>query len=141
MSHEDDRASAESNRIGAESNRIGAESARVTAGEVREGEYQSRESTRRKREWGQLGAYLLFVIFGLVGFWEMQRVDQNFCEAGTENREAVRNLTMAISSLGVDLVTEGKAFSELSPQERDAVQRFRAFERKQLALLELPICP
>lgn len=93
-----------------------------------------------KRQWGQLGAYLLIVVMAMVGFYEMGKVDDKFCQSGQENREAIRNLTIAISALGQDLIRDDQPLNELDAEDREALRAFRTFEADQVALLEPPVC-
>lgn len=96
-------------------------------------------ATHRRRGWssGPLIAYVLIVAVGVVGFFQFGQVQNDLCTEAAQNRTAIRNLTIGVTSLGTELVKDDPP---LNGEERAAIARLREFQETQLALLDVPIC-
>lgn len=86
----------------------------------------------------QILAYVLIVIVGALGFYGQGRTQDQLCEESYENRQATRAQATAIRQLGEELVTQGE--DTITPDQREALDDFEAFERRQLRALDLPVC-
>lgn len=106
-------------------------------------------SVARRYAIAQLLAYLLIVAVAVLGFSTFERRQEalareqailsaqeaRICETARINRASLRNLTIAITMLGEDLVLDGKPRSSADPEERLSLARLEAFRITQLATL------
>ncbi len=137
---ESDRQAAETNRIGAEGNRISAETDRIAAESARSETAYKLAGSRRRKDVGQVFAYLLIVIVATFGFYQSNQVDERVCTVAAENRGSLRSLVIALDALGKSLITGGKPESELDASQVASLKQFEAFTKAQLELLEYPVC-
>ena len=99
---------------------------------------QKHKAHRRIALW-QLAAYVLIVSISLIGWWRIEKEADARCTAGEANREALRNIVVAIEMLGTDLVTGGE--NPTTPEQEETLKQFADFREEQLALLDGPVCP
>lgn len=96
----------------------------------------------------QLGAYLLIVVTGLIGFTALDReADKrindrevqiaNLCDQAQINRDALRTQAKSTADLGRNLVSRNPTPETLE----DALAIIDAFEKKQLEFLDPIDCP
>lgn len=101
-------------------------------------EYDPR--VRRRIYYAETLAYILIVTIAVAGFVSADRQRQGVCHAVYDNRQAVRDLTVAIKHLGRDLVLGDPPAGSITPDQRETLRQFSQFEREQLQELDLPIC-
>lgn len=102
----------------------------------------------------QLGAYLLIIIVGVVGFWKMgqnqddiiatqeqQQADR--CLSGFEVRAAQRANINAVYALAVTLVEPQKGEPEPTPEQQAGIDRYLATAKdfRDKALAKVPPTP
>lgn len=93
----------------------------------------------RKRIYrAELGAYLLIVTIGIIGFWQNEKTQDRLCDNVQANREVTAELVTSIYRLGVGLVTDGD--KTLTPEQVDSIHQFEAFRDERLATLEEEPC-
>lgn len=103
---------------------------------------------RKKRDLSQFGAYVLIVLLALFGFIKLESEQQRIgdvardqCRHAFENREALRDVTIAISQLGLGLIDSGSADSDQVAREAQR-KKLEAFQRDELTKIPpLPPCP
>ena len=100
--------------------------------------HQKHRAHRRIAYW-QFAAYLLIISISLLGWRQIEQEADARCESGEANREALRNIVLAIEALGTDLVTQGT--NPTTPEQEETLEEFADFREEQLALLEGPVCP
>jgi hypothetical protein len=96
--------------------------------------------SRFSRGLAQVGAYLLILAVAVLGLQVERHNDQQLCESGKDNRHALRNLAVAVDSLGRTLVLEGKPRSKASAEEAAALAALDDFRERQVHLLNEPVC-
>lgn len=93
-----------------------------------------------RRAWGQLLAYVLILIVALFGFLELSEHNKHICDTARDNRNASRNIVIAVDELGRALVDDGKPHDQLTPEEQHAIEIIEDFREDQLDLLKEPVC-
>lgn len=89
-------------------------------------------------QFSQLIAYLLLVGMMIYVWSGQEQDDRQICETIRDNRNATRNVVVAIYDLGEDLVIgEG---DEVTPQQQATLARFELFRDQQLETLDGPVC-
>lgn len=97
--------------------------------------------TVRSSEWhrnvalAQLCAYLLIIAVAVLAFRDSNAQQDDICSAAAENREATRNLVIAIYTLGAQLVIQDGDDKPPTPGQQRALDQFAEFRDTQLALL------
>lgn len=94
---------------------------------------------RANRDWPQLVAFLFIGALGVVGFAYVQgeqerlaRVVDFQCEQAEERRGQIRDLTIAVGSLGRDLTNSGSQQGDPNPRREALIERLEKFEIEQL---------
>lgn len=102
-------------------------------------------STNRRIAAWQLGAYLLIVVIGVLGFSaiantqdDIQETQNEQCVDSQENRQAIRDLTTGIKNLGIGFI-DGPP-TEWTAREKAFAQYMQDFEDEQLEKLPIPSC-
>jgi hypothetical protein len=90
----------------------------------------------------QLLAYLLIVAIALVGFWQVDRSNEQMCDFADDNRTAIRTTIEGVASLGEQLVRGPHLDKDvpLDPSRQEQLDRIAEFQRSQLELLDQPPC-
>jgi hypothetical protein len=114
------------------------EEARLARADELEKLVREKERTHKKIGAAQLVAYLLIVIVSVFAWQKSTSQDHHICRSAEANRQAVRNVVIAIEQLGTELVTDDG--TPPTPEQQVALDRFKKFKEDQLALLELPAC-
>lgn len=99
----------------------------------------------RSNEWhrnvaaAQLVAYLMIITIAVLGFARFQQTQEDICRQAQANRQATRNLVVAIDALGQQLVLGSD--EKPTPEQLATLKVFKEFRDQQLTLLEGPVCP
>lgn len=99
-----------------------------------------KERAHRNIFFAQLCAFLLMVgvtIYVVSGFGAR---DQAICDTSADNRQAVRNLVVAIDDLGRDLVIGNGDPNSPTPEQQATLDQFEQFKEQQLKLLKDDVC-